>query len=80
MLSTKDPKAIFNAQGELLQPSIEKATTYSRDLFEIATQASSELNKAVEDHVAQARKQMLAFIDDAVKNAPAGSENVTSLL
>ncbi len=80
VLSTKDPKAIFNAQGELLQPSIEKATTYSRDLFEIATQASSELNKAVEDHVAQARKQMLAFIDDAVKNAPTGSENVTSLL
>ena len=79
VLSTKDPKAIFNAQGEMLQPAIEKATAYGRDLYEIAMQASTELNKTMESHVVQARKQMLAFIDDAVKNAPAGSENVTNL-
>jgi phasin family protein len=79
VLGAKDPKAIFSAQGELLQPAVEKATAYGRGLYEIAAQASAELNKAAEDNVGQARKQMLSFIDDAMKNAPAGSENVTSL-
>ena len=79
VLGAKDPKELFSAQGELLQPAVEKATAYGRELYEIATHATAELNKVAEDSVVQARQQMLAFVEGAVKNAPAGSENVVNL-
>jgi phasin family protein len=79
MLSPKDPKALFSAQGELLQPVVEKATAYGRELYQIAAEANAELSKAAEDNVVQARQQVQAFVEGAVKNAPAGSENVVNL-
>jgi phasin family protein len=79
VLGAKDPKALFSAPTELLQPAIEKATTYSRELYEIAAQANAEFSKATEASVVQARQQMLALIEGAMKNAPAGSENVVNL-
>jgi phasin family protein len=77
--SAKDPQAIFTAQGELLQPAAEKATAYGRELYEITSQANAEFSRYTEESVAAARKQLLAFIDSAVKNAPAGSENAVNL-
>jgi phasin family protein len=79
VLADKDPKALFSAQGELLQPAAEKATAYGRELYAIAAQANAEMSKFAEDSVVTARKQMLAFVDNALKNAPAGSENLTGL-
>jgi len=79
VLSVKEPQALFSAQGELLQPVADKATAYSRELYEITSQASAEFSRYTEESLAAARKQMLAFIDTAVKNAPAGSENAVSL-
>lgn len=79
VVNAKDPQALFTAPGELLQPAAEKATAYGRELYEITTQANAELSRYAEESVAAARKQLLAFIDSAVKNAPAGSENVVNL-
>ncbi len=79
VLSAKDPKALFGAPTEMFQPVVDKATAYSRELYEIATQANAEFSKATEDSVVQARQQMLALIEGAMKNAPAGSENVVNL-
>lgn len=79
VLSAKDPQALFSAQGDLLQPVADKATAYSRELFGIASQASTELSRYSEESVAQARKQMMAFIESATKNAPAGSETVVNM-
>jgi phasin family protein len=80
VLGAKDPKAMFSAPTELFQPAVDKATAYSRELYEIATQANAELSKTAEESVVQARQQMLALIEGAMKNAPAGSENVVNLL
>jgi phasin family protein len=79
VLGTHDPKALFSAQGELLHPAVEKATAYSREFYEIASQAGAELSKAAEENMVQARQQMLSLIEGAMKNAPAGSENVVNL-
>jgi len=79
VLGAKDPKALFSAPTELFQPAVDKATAYSRELYEIAAEANAEFSKATEDSVVQARQQMLALIEGAMKNAPAGSENVVNL-
>ena len=79
VLNIKDPQALFSAQGDLLQPVAEKATAYSRELYDIAAQANAEMSRYAEDSVAPARKEREAFIDSAVKNAPAGSEGVVNL-
>lgn len=79
VVGAKDPQALFTAQGELLQPAAEKAAAYGRELYEITSQASAEFSRYTEESVAAARKQMLALIDSAVKNAPAGSENVVNM-
>jgi phasin family protein len=79
VINAKDPQALFTAQGELLQPVADKATAYGRELYEITAQANAEFSRYTEESVAAARKQLLAFIDSAVKNAPAGSENAVNL-
>jgi phasin family protein len=79
VVNAKDPQALFTAPGELLQPAAEKAAAYGRELYEITTQANAEFSRYTEESVAAARKQLLAFIDNAVKTAPAGSENVVNL-
>lgn len=79
VLSAKDPKAMFSAQGELLQPAIEKVTSYGRELYQIAAEANADLSKTAEENVVQARQQVLALVEGAVKNAPAGSESIVNL-
>ncbi|MGN5478353.1 hypothetical protein ACTMU2_19170 [Cupriavidus basilensis] len=47
---------------------------------EIAAQAQAELARAVEEQYEQHHRNMQAFVDTFVKNAPAGSEAVSALL
>lgn len=79
VINAKDPQALLTVQGDLLQPAAEKASAYGRELYEITAQANAEFSRYTEESVAAARKQLLAFIDSAVKNAPAGSENAVNL-
>jgi phasin family protein len=78
-LSVKDPQQLFVPQGDLLQPAADKATAYGREVYEIVAQVNAEVSKFAEDTVAQVRKEWLAAIDSAVKNAPSGSETAASL-
>ena len=80
VLSAKDPQSRFVPQADVLKPLADKATAYGREIYAIAAQANAELSQHAEDSAAQSRRQVLAFIDSAVKNAPAGSENAVNLL
>ncbi|MFJ4292981.1 phasin family protein [Cupriavidus sp. NPDC089707] len=66
--------------GNLPQASAEKAISYAQRVCEIASQAHAELAKAVEDQYEQHHRNVQAFVDTFVKNAPAGSEAITALL
>ncbi|MFZ2648812.1 MAG: TIGR01841 family phasin [Burkholderiaceae bacterium] len=79
VLSAKDPQSLFVPAADVLSPVADKASAYGREVYEIAAQASAELSKIAEDSAAQTRQQMLEFIDSAVKNAPAGSENFANM-
>ena len=79
-LSVKDAQELLALQAGLLQPVAEKAAAYSRHLYDIATSTSAEVSKVAEATTADAQKQFMSLVDTAVKNAPAGSENVVALV
>lgn len=79
-LSVKDAQELLALQASLLQPSAEKAASYSRHLYEILAGTQAEVNKVAEATIAEGQQKMLAVVDNAVKNAPAGSENAVALV
>ncbi len=80
MLSVKDAQELLALQAALLQPSAEKAAAYSRHLYDIAAGTNAEVSKVAEAQMADAQKKMMAVVDTAVKNAPAGTENAVALV
>lgn len=79
-LSVKDAQELLALQAGLLQPAAEKAAAYSRHLYEIASGTNAEVSKIAETKLADAQKSFMAVVDNAVKNAPAGSENAVALV
>ena len=58
----------------LAQPTLEKATSYVKSVYDVAATTQSEINKLVEEQVAEFNKQVVSGLDKLVKSAPAGSE------
>lgn len=79
-LSVKDAQELLALQASLLQPSAEKAAAYSRHVYDIASSTNAEVSKIAEAQIAEAQKKFMAVVDNAVKNAPAGTENAVALV
>ena len=73
-MSVKDVQELLALQSSLFQPLAEKAVAYNRHLYEIATGTGAHFQGTVESKVADAQKSFHALVDNAAKNAPAGSE------
>jgi len=80
VLSIKDAQELLNLQAGLLQPAAEKAASYSRHVYDIMAGTGAEATKAAEATLADGQKKMLAMVDSAVKNAPAGTESAVALV
>lgn len=63
LAGAKDAEAVLALQSGILQPMSDKAASYNRHLYEIASGAS-----------AQSQKSMTAFLENSLKNAPTGTE------
>jgi len=74
LLGAKDIQELISLQSTLTQPSVEKAVSYSRSVYEIATQTQEEISKIVEAQFSEANKNVATALDKAAKNAPAGSD------
>jgi phasin family protein len=80
LLAVKDVEALVSLQKSLAQPDAEKATEYSRRVYEIATQTQEALTQVVEAQVAELNKNLGLALDEAVKTAPAGSDLAVNAL
>ncbi len=80
LFSVKDAQELMALQSSLLQPLAEKTAAYSRHLFEIASGSGAELSKTLEGQAAEAQKSFLGLVDNAAKNAPAGSESAVAVM
>ncbi len=74
LLSVKSPQDALALCSGAVQPLAEKVAAYSRELYNIASGASAEFNKAANTQAADVQKQIVAVVDNALKNAPQGSE------
>jgi phasin family protein len=80
MLSVKDAQELLALQSGLFQPLAEKTAAYSRHLYDIANGATAEFSKNLEGQAADAQKQFMGLVDNAAKNAPAGSEAAVAIM
>ena len=79
-LSVKDAQELLALQAGLLQPAAEKAASYGRLVYEIAASTQAEVSRVAEATAADAQAKFMAVVDNAVKNAPAGTENAVALV
>ncbi|MBL0420329.1 phasin family protein [Ramlibacter sp. AW1] len=79
LLSVKDAQELLALQASLFQPLAEKTASYNRHLYEIASGANAELTKTFEAQASDVQKKLLAVVDNAAKNAPAGSETAVAV-
>jgi phasin family protein len=73
-LNAKDAQELLALQAGLLQPLAEKTAAYSRRLYEIAQGTGTEFGKAFEAKTREVQQTFADMVDNASKNAPAGSE------
>ena len=79
-MSVKDAQEFLALQASLLQPAAEKAAAYSRHLYDIFAGTNAEVTKVAEATLADGQRKVLALVDSAVKNAPAGTESAVALV
>lgn len=80
LLAVKDVEAMVAMQKSLSQSDAEKATDYSRRVYEIATQTHEAFSKVVEAQVSELNKNLDLALDKAAKTAPAGSDVAVNAL
>jgi phasin family protein len=74
LLGAKDPQEFLSLSASVGQPSLDKAISYSRSVYEIATQAQAEFGKFAESQTGELNKNFVGYLDKVSKNAPAGSD------
>lgn len=80
VFSAKNPTDALAAQAALVKPMAEKAISYGRSVYAIASETSAEFNAAAEGKLAEAQKNLTAAMDNMAKNAPAGTESVVAVV
>jgi phasin family protein len=80
LLTAKDVQEFFSLSSSQAQPTVEKSLAYGRHLAGIFSSTQAELTKTAEAQLAEVNRKVISIIDEAAKNAPAGSENAISLV
>jgi phasin family protein len=79
MFGVKDAQELLAVGSSFAQPALEKAVSYSRNVYGIASGASAGVSKIFETQIAQNNKQVAEMIEVASKNAPTGAEPAASM-
>jgi phasin family protein len=79
LLNVKDAQELLALQAALFQPMAEKTAAYGRHVYDITSVTGAEFGKNFEGQVADAQKKFLAVVDNAARNAPAGSETAVAV-
>jgi len=80
VFSAKNPTDALAAQASLVKPLAEKAISYGRSVYAIASETTAEFTKSAEAKIAEGQKNFTTALDTAAKNAPAGSESVVAVI
>ena len=80
VMGAKDAQEFLALQAGLVQPLAEKTAAYSRHLYDIASAAGSDLGKTIEGQATDVQKKFMGLVDNASKNAPAGTESSVAVM
>jgi phasin family protein len=80
LLSVKDAQELMALQAGALQPSAEKVAAYGRHVYDITSETQAEVARVAEQQIQESQRKLMALVDTAVKNAPAGTENAVALM
>ena len=70
----KSPDQLLTFQKSLALPAIEKAVAYSKSVYAVAVEANTGLSKFAETKASELNQNFVSLLDEASKNAPAGSD------
>jgi len=79
LLGVKDAQELLVVGGAYAQPTLDKFVNYGRNVYSIASGASSDVSKIIESQIADSNKKFAELIEFAAKSAPTGSEPVVSM-
>jgi len=80
VLSVKDAQELLALQANLAQPVAEKALSYGRHLYEIASSTQAEFARVAEAQFEDQNRKTQTLVENVAKNAPAGSETAVSMM
>jgi phasin family protein len=75
-LGAKDPGALMNISKTLAAPAGERAASYAKEVYSIASETSAAISGSVQHQVKAAQKTMSEALDNAARTAPVGSEQL----
>jgi phasin family protein len=70
----KDVQELFALRAKLAENGVQSALAYSKNLYELASEAQAELTAASEESWANYTRGMAKWVDTASQSAPAGSD------
>ena len=78
--SVKDVQELMAIRTKYAESGVQTALSYSRTLYDLASEAQSEYSSMAEELWANYTKGVAAFVDKASKSAPAGSDVAVNAL
>ena len=72
--SVKDVQELVALRTKFTEAGVQAATGYSKTLYELASEAQAEYAAFAEEAWSAYQKGVAAFVENASKNAPAGSD------
>lgn len=80
LMSVKDAQDLVTMNKNAAAPNAEKALAYSRAVYDIASQTSSEVQRLIDSQISDANKRLVEALDEFAKSAPPGSEAVIAMM
>ncbi len=74
LLDAKDPQDLMKLNAAYAQPSLAKAVSYSKSVYDVATSTQAHVTKMIESQAAEMNRTMVSMLDTIAKNSPAGGE------
>jgi phasin family protein len=79
LTEVKDVQAWTEAQTRASQPAADRVAGYTRNLYAVVSETNANLTKLVETQFTEFNKNCVSALDQAAKNAPAGSETTLAV-
>lgn len=80
LLGAKDPQEFISLVTAQTKPTFEKMFAYGSHVANIVSSTQNEFTRAAEQQIAEIGSKVNELVEDAAKNAPAGSESLVAVL